>query len=67
MVARPVVADLQATVDQFDANGVPLGHGHVYVYDDAVATAWSEIVGPPSLPSPTEIEAIRNAVKDLPH
>jgi hypothetical protein len=32
-----------------------------------VATAWSEIVGPPSLPSPTEIEAIRNAVKDLPH
>ena len=46
MVAWPVVAGWgQATIDQFSANGVPPGHGHVY--DSTVVTAWSEIVGPP--------------------
>ena len=58
----PVVSDLQATVDQFGANGVPAGHGHVY--DETVVTAWSEIVGPPSLPD-AEIEAIREAISAL--
>ncbi len=48
VVAWPVVGGWQATVDQFNANGVPPGHGHVY--DSTVVTAWSEIVGPPSLP-----------------
>jgi len=46
------------------ANGVPAGHGHVY--DETVVTAWSEIVGPPSLPA-AEVEAIRSAIADLPH
>jgi uncharacterized membrane protein len=63
MVAWPVVTFLQATVDQFGATNVPPGHGHVY--DDTVVTAWSEIVGPPSLPR-EEIEAIRTAIADLP-
>ena len=53
----------QATVDQFSANGVPPGHGHVY--DSTVVTAWSEIVGPPSLPD-DEIAAIEKAISDLP-
>ena len=59
VVAWPVVAGWQATVDQFNANGVPAGHGHVY--DETVVTAWSEIVGPPSLPD-TEIAAIEKAI-----
>lgn len=63
MVAWPVVAAWQATVDQFSANGVPPGHGHVY--DSTVVTAWSEIVGPPSLPD-DEIAAIEKAISDLP-
>ena len=59
VVAWPVVAGWQATVDQFNANGVPAGHGHVY--DETVVTAWSEIVGPPSLPD-AEIAAIEKAI-----
>ena len=59
VVAWPVVAGWQSTVDQFNANGVPAGHGHVY--DETVVTAWSEIVGPPSLPD-TEIAAIEKAI-----
>ncbi|MGA8046976.1 MAG: alpha/beta-hydrolase family protein [Dermatophilaceae bacterium] len=62
--AWPIVSGIQATVDQFGANGVPAGHGHVY--DETVVTAWSEIVGPPSL-SDTEIASIREAIADLPH
>jgi uncharacterized membrane protein len=62
LVAWPVVASLQATVDQFGSNGVPAGHGHVY--DETVVTAWSEIVGPPSLPD-AEVEAIRQAIGDV--
>ena len=58
----PIVSGLQATVDQFGANGVPAGHGHVY--DETVVTAWSEIVGPPSLPD-AEVEAIRTALSAL--
>ena len=64
VVAWPVVSGWQATVDQFSANGVPPGHGHVY--DETVVTAWSEIVGPPSLPR-DEVEAIKAAIRDLPH
>ena len=64
VTAWPVVAGWQATIDQFGANGVPAGHGHVY--DETVVTAWSEIVGPPSLPE-AEVEAIRAAIRDLPH
>ena len=64
VVAWPVVSGWQATVDQFSANGVPPGHGHVY--DETVVTAWSEIVGPPSLPR-EEVEAIKAAIRDLPH
>jgi uncharacterized membrane protein len=63
VIAWPVVAGWQATVDQFNANGVPAGHGHVY--DETVVTAWSEIVGPPSLPD-TEIAAIEKAISGLP-
>ncbi len=63
MVAWPVVTYWQATVDQFAATDVPPGHGHVY--DETVVTAWSEIVGPPSLPQ-SEVEAIREAIRDLP-
>ncbi len=62
VVAWPVVSGWQATVDQFNANGVPPGHGHVY--DSTVVTAWSEIVGPPSLPD-TEIAAIEKAISGL--
>lgn len=64
VTAWPVVRGIQATVDQFGANSVPAGHGHVY--DETVVTAWSEIVGPPAL-SETEIESIREAIADLPH
>ena len=64
LTAWPVVSGLQATVDQFGSNGVPAGHGHVY--DETVVTAWSEIVGPPSLPD-AEIEAIRQAISVLVH
>jgi uncharacterized membrane protein len=63
VIAWPVVAGWQATVDQFNANGVPAGHGHVY--DETVVTAWSEIIGPPSLPD-TEIAAIEQAINGLP-
>ena len=62
VTAWPVVSGLQATVDQFGSIGVPAGHGHVY--DETVVTAWSEIVGPPSLPD-AEIEAIQHAISDL--
>ena len=64
VTAWPVVSGLQATVDQFGANGVPAGHGHVY--DETVVTAWSEIVGPPSLPD-AKIEAIIEAISGLEH
>ena len=63
VVAWPVVSGWQATVDQFNANGVPAGHGHVY--DETVVTAWSEIIGPPSLPD-SEIAAIEEAIGALP-
>ena len=63
MVAWPVVLFWQATIDQFGATSVPPGHGHVY--DDTVVTAWSEIVGPPSLPD-DEVDASREAIRDLP-
>jgi uncharacterized membrane protein len=63
MRSLPIVAAWQATVDQIGATSVPSGHGHVY--DETVVTAWSEIVGPPSLPA-AEVEAIRQAIKDLP-
>lgn len=64
VTAWPIVSGLQATVDQFGANGVPAGHGHVY--DETVVTSWSEIVGPPSLPA-EEVEAIEDAIADLEH
>jgi uncharacterized membrane protein len=64
VVAWPVVGGWQATLDQFNAVGVPAGHGHVY--DATVVTAWSEIAGPPSLPD-DEIAAIEKAIKDLPY
>jgi uncharacterized membrane protein len=63
VVAWPVVGMWQMTVDQLNANGVPAGHGHIY--DETVVTAWSEIVGPPSLPQ-AELEAIRAAILDPP-
>ena len=62
MVAWPVVSGWQATIDQFSANGVPPGHGHVY--DATVVTAWSEIVGPPALPD-DEIAAIEAKISSL--
>ena len=62
MVAWPIVAGWQASVDQFNANGVPAGHGHVY--DETTVTAWSEILGPPVLPDP-EITAIREKIGEL--
>lgn len=55
-VAWPIVSAWQSSVDQFNANGVPAGHGHVY--DATTVTAWSEILGPPALPD-DEITAIR--------
>ena len=58
----PVVSGWQATIDQFGANGVPPGHGHVY--DETVVTAWSEIVGPPALPE-EEIAAIEAKIGAL--
>jgi Alpha/beta-hydrolase family len=61
--AWPVVSGWQATFDQFNANGVPPGHGHVH--DETVVTAWSEIVGPPTLPA-AEVDVIRAAIADLP-
>lgn len=60
--ALPLVGGLQASVDLFAANGVPAGHGHIY--GDVSATAWSEILGPPSL-DPAEIEAIETALVDI--
>jgi uncharacterized membrane protein len=58
----PVIGFLQASVDLFAANGVPAGHGHIY--GDVSATAWSEILGPPSLPA-SEIDAIEEALVDI--
>jgi uncharacterized membrane protein len=58
----PVIGFLQASVDLFAANGVPAGHGHIY--GDVSATAWSEILGPPSLPA-SEIDAIEEALADI--
>jgi uncharacterized membrane protein len=60
--ALPVIGGLQASVDLFAANGVPAGHGHIY--GDVSATAWSEILGPPSLPA-AEIDAIEEALVDI--
>jgi uncharacterized membrane protein len=60
--ALPVIGFLQASVDLFAANGAPPGHGHIY--GDTSATAWSEILGPPSL-SESEIEAIETALVDI--
>ena len=60
--AIPVIGGLQASVDLFAANGVPAGHGHIY--GDVSATAWSEILGPPSLPA-AEIDAIEEALVDI--
>ncbi|KAB7743990.1 hypothetical protein GA707_11020 [Nostocoides sp. F2B08] len=64
VTAWPVVGGLQATVDQFGANGVPPGHGHIY--DETIAIAWSEIVARPGLPD-SEVDAIKKAIADLPH
>jgi uncharacterized membrane protein len=60
--ALPIIGGLQASVDLFAANGVPAGHGHIY--GDVSATAWSEILGPPSLPA-AEIDAIEEALVDI--
>lgn len=62
VVAIPIVSFLQASIDQFGANAPPPGHGHVY--DEIVATAWSEILGPPSLPQ-QEVEAIKVALRQV--
>ena len=62
VAALPLVGGLQATVDLFAANGVPSGHGHIY--GDVSATAWSEILGPPSLPA-FEVDAIEEALVDI--
>jgi uncharacterized membrane protein len=59
MIAWPLVSVWQASVDQFAANSTPPGHGHVY--DQVVVTAWSQILGPPSLPDP-QVKAIRQAI-----
>ncbi|GAA4397822.1 alpha/beta-hydrolase family protein [Fodinibacter luteus] len=59
-IAWPVVGAVQTTLDQLGATAVPPGHGHVY--DETVVTAWSEILGPPSLPD-EQIDAIRSAVR----
>lgn len=57
--AWPVVGILQLTVDQLSSKSPPAGHGHNY--DETVVTAWSEILGPPTLPD-SEITAIRQAI-----
>ena len=62
VAALPLVGGLQATVDLFAANGVPAGHGHIY--GDVSAAAWSEILGPPSLPA-SEVDAIEEALADI--
>jgi uncharacterized membrane protein len=58
----PLVGTWQWTFDQFGATGTPPGYGHVY--DNVVVTAWSEILGPPSLPA-AEIAAISAAVDHI--
>ncbi|MBJ7471982.1 MAG: alpha/beta-hydrolase family protein, partial [Solirubrobacteraceae bacterium] len=58
----PIVGGVQGGIDLFGANNVPPGYGHVY--DQTVVTAWSEILGPPSLP-PQEVEAIQDAVRPI--
>lgn len=60
--AIPVISDLQGSIDQFGANAVPPGHGHVY--DEIVVPAWSEILGPPAL-SAKEISDIEAAVAEV--
>lgn len=60
--AIPIIGGLQASVDMFAANGAPSGHGHIY--GDVCVTAWSEILGPPSLPAP-EVDAIEGALVDI--
>ncbi|MBJ7457680.1 MAG: alpha/beta-hydrolase family protein [Thermoleophilaceae bacterium] len=60
--ALPIVGGLQSVVDLFGANATPPGYGHVY--DKTVVTAWSEILGPPSL-APAEVRAIQAAVKPI--
>ncbi|HQR25501.1 MAG TPA: alpha/beta-hydrolase family protein [Nocardioides sp.] len=57
--AIPLISGLQGTLDQLGANSTPPGHGHVY--DEIVVPAWSEILGPPTLPI-DEVEAIKAAV-----
>jgi uncharacterized membrane protein len=58
----PLVGTLQAGIDVFGANNVPSGYGHIY--DDTVVDAWSEIHGPPSLPT-AELDRIKDAVRPI--
>ncbi len=58
----PLLSYFAFTVDQFGANSPPAGHGHVY--GDLVVPAWSEILGPPSLPD-AEIEDVKAAVSQI--
>jgi uncharacterized membrane protein len=57
--AVPIIGFLQASADMIGATSPPPGHGHQY--DVVCVTAWSEVLGPPSLPQ-EEIDAIVNAV-----
>lgn len=59
MVAWPVVSGWQALADMINSTGAPAGNGHAY--DTTTVTAWSQIVGPPTLPA-AQIEAIRAAI-----
>jgi uncharacterized membrane protein len=42
---RPVITFSQVAVDQFFANGVPAGHGHVY--GSGVVDGWAALAAPP--------------------
>ena len=42
---RPVITFWQVAVDQFFANGVPAGHGHVY--GSGVVDGWAALAAPP--------------------
>jgi uncharacterized membrane protein len=57
--AVPIIDFFQASADMIGATSPPPGHGHGY--DVVCVTAWSEILGPPSL-SQDEIDAIVEAV-----
>ena len=41
----PLITFWQTAVDQFFANGVPAGHGHVY--GTGVAEGWAALAAPP--------------------